>query len=262
MRETLKNKRIVIIGGTSGIGLSAAKAFIRAGAQVLAVGLDKESCQKAKEILAAAALVIQGDARVEGIADQAIEACENNFGGLDGLYHVAGGSGRKWGDGPLHDLSLEAWNKTIALNLTSVMLSNRAAARFFLKQEQGGSILNLSSVLAYAPSSKFFYTHAYAAAKSAVIGFSRSLAAYYAPHNIRVNVLAPALTLTPMAERAANDQSILDFTSTKQPLDGGRLGRPADLDGAACYFLSDLAGFTTGQVLAVDGGWSVSDGQY
>jgi NAD(P)-dependent dehydrogenase (short-subunit alcohol dehydrogenase family) len=120
----------------------------------------------------------------------------------------------------------------------------------------------MGSVLGFSPSQRYFATHAYAAAKSAVTGFTKSIAAYYAKNNIRVNVLAPALVETPMARRAAEDDKILEFIRTKQPLDGGRIGRPSDLDGLAVYFMSDLSKFTTGQVVAVDGGWTVTEGQY
>ncbi len=102
----------------------------------------------------------------------------------------------------------------------------------------------------------------YATAKAAVVeGFTKSCAGFYAPLGIRFNVLAPAVTDTPMAQRAANDEAILAFIKTKQPLGGGRIGQPADLDAAAVYFMSDASNFTTGQVLAVDGGWCVSEGQ-
>src|SRR5207244_3596087 len=101
---------------------------------------------------------------------------------------------------------------------------------------------------------------AYAATKAAVIGLTKSAAAYYARQNIRFNVLAPALVATPMSERAQNDTSILNFIATKQPLDGGRIGRPEDLDAAAVYLMTDESKFVTGQVLAVDGGWCVSEG--
>ena len=120
----------------------------------------------------------------------------------------------------------------------------------------------MGSVLGYSPSPKYFVTHAYAASKSAAIGFTKSVAAYYAAMNIRINLIAPALVETPMAQRAANDQEIIAFIRTKQPLDGGRIGFPSDLDGAAVYFMSDYSRFTTGQVLSVDGGWSLSEGQY
>ena len=140
------------------------------------------------------------------------------------------------------------------------MNSNRAAVRRFLEQDSGGSILNMGSVLGFSPSPHHFSTHAYAAAKAAIVGLTRSCAAYYAPQNIRFNVLAPALVETPMARRAAGDEEILRFIRTKQPLDGGRIGRCSDLDEAAVYFLGAGSGFTTGQVLAVDGGWCVTEG--
>ena len=90
---------------------------------------------------------------------------------------------------------------------------------------------------------------------------SFSAAARYAGANIRFNVLAPALVATPMSQRAQGDEEILQFIRAKQPLDGGRIGQPGDLDAAAVYFLSDDSKFATGQVLAVDGGWCVSEGQ-
>lgn len=258
----LQNKVLVVIGGTAGIGLSAAQAFIEAGARVVIVGRGKESLKIATESLGSSVRGLTGDAADSGTAPRAIALALETFGGFDGLYHVAGGSGRRFGDGPLHEVSDEGWDATLRLNLTSLMYSNRAAVRQFLDHKRGGSILNIGSVLGFSPSPKYFATHAYAAAKAAVDGFSRSLAASYAPHGIRVNVLAPALVETPMARRAAGDENILNFIKTKQPLDGGRIGHPADLDAAAVFFMADASRFATGQTLAVDGGWSVSEGQY
>ena len=136
------------------------------------------------------------------------------------------------------------------------MLSNQAAVKKFLELKKEGTILNMGSVLGYSPSPKYFSTHAYAATKAAIIGFTKSIAAYYAKDNIRMNVIAPALVETPMAQRAAKDDEILSFIKTKQPLDGGRIGKPEDLDGLAVYFMRDLSKFTTGQCVAVDGGWT------
>ena len=172
---------------------------------------------------------------------------------------MAGGSGRRFGDAPLHELSLEGWERTLQLNLTSVMLSNRAAVRQFLEQKTGGALLNMGSALAFSPAPQFFATHAYAAAKAAIEGFTKSIAAFYAPQNIRANVIAPGLTETPMAQRAVQNDDIMQYVRQRQPLDGGRAGQPHDLDGLASLMLSDAAGFITGQVIAVDGGWKLGN---
>lgn len=258
----LSRKGIVVIGGTTGLGFSGAKAFVEEGAKVVVVGRKKENVERAKSELGQNAEALCSDARSPGAALNAIDCCLQKFGSFDGLYHVAGGSGRKMGDGPLHELSLDGWNKTLELNLTSMMLSNQAAIKKFLELKKTGSILNMGSVLGFSPSPRYFATHAYAATKSAIIGFSKAVASYYAKDNIRVNVITPGLVETPMAERASNDQSILSFIKTKQPLEGGRIGFASDTDGLAVYFMSDQSKFTTGQVIAVDGGWSVSEGQW
>lgn len=257
----LDKKSIVVIGGTSGLGLSAAQAFIAAGAQVVVVGRSSEKVQSATKQLGSAARGLSGDAMKPGTAFEAIEMAVKNFGRFDGLYHVAGGSGRKMGDGPLHEISDEGWDYTLQENLTSLFYSNRAAVRRFLEQGTGGSVLNMTSVLAFAPSPRYFSSHAYAAAKAAIVGLTKSAASCYASANIRFNAVAPALVATPMSDRAQNDDEILSFISTKQPLNGGRIGAAKDLDGAAIFFMSDASRFVTGQVLAVDGGWCVSEGQ-
>lgn len=257
MTVSLQDNSIVIIGGTTGIGLSAARACIAAGGRVVVVGRNAESGAAALAELGERARLVSGDAVDPATAERAIETAVREWGRLDGLYHVAGGSGRKFGDGPLDQISDDGWRATLDLNLTSVFNSNRAAVWQFLAQGSGGSVLNLGSVLAESPAPKFFATHAYAAAKAAIVGLTRSAAAYYAPHNIRFNVLAPALVETPMSARAAGNSEIMAYVSARQPLDGGRIGQPNDLDAAALYFLSEASRICTGQVLTVDGGWTV-----
>ena len=260
--NSLKGKCLVVIGGTTGLGFSAARAFARAGARVVVVGRNPKNVEKAKKQLGRSVAGLAADATDPETASKAIEIAVTKWGGLDGLYHVAGGSGRAMGDGPLHEITDAGWRGTLNLNLTSLMFSNRAAIRQFLDQRNGGSLLNMGSVLGWSPSPRHFATHAYAAAKSAIVGFTKAIAAYYADRNIRCNVLAPALVETPMAQRAAGDEKIRRFMKFKQPLDGGRIGQPEDLDAAAVYFMSDASKFVTGQVLAVDGGWCVSEGQH
>jgi NAD(P)-dependent dehydrogenase (short-subunit alcohol dehydrogenase family) len=236
------------------LGLSAAQACLAAGGNLVAVGREKPSIdlgQRARTLVA--------DATDPRTAAEAIAMALREFGGrLDALYHVAGGSGRSAGDGPLHECTDAGWEHTLGLNLTSVFYSNRAAARQFLQQGSSGSVLNMASVLAFSPSPQFFSTHAYAAAKAGIIGLTKAAAAQYAAQGIRFNAIAPGLVETPMSGRACGDEAIVRFVRAKQPLDGGRVGQASDLDAAVVFFLSDQSRFVTGQVLAVDGGWSVT----
>lgn len=259
MAGLLEGKRIVVIGGTTGMGLAGARAFVRQGARVVVVGRNEESAKKAGDELGVG---LAGNAMEAGTAEKAISVCVQKFGGFDGLYHVAGGSGRKMGDGPLHEVSDAGWDYTLQLNLTGAFFSNRAAVRQLMTDGKTGSILTMGSILGMSPSPKYFGTHAYAAAKAGLIGLVRSSAAYYAERGIRFNLLVPALVDTPMAQRAMGNEEVMRFIKTKQPLDGGRVGAPEDLDLAAVFFMSDASKFATGQVLAVDGGWSVSEGQW
>jgi NAD(P)-dependent dehydrogenase (short-subunit alcohol dehydrogenase family) len=261
MDQALVGQVIVIVGGTAGLGRSAAEACVQAGARVVVVGRNAEHVAQTDHALGEHGRAMTGDATDPQTAPQAIELANSAFGACTGLYHVAGGSGRRFGDGPLHELTDEGIDATVRLNLTSLMYSNRAAAQHFRTTGQGGVVLNMGSVLGFSPAPAWFATHVYAATKAAVVGFSKSCAAYYASEDIRFNVIAPALFETPMAERAANNEAIQRYIRTKQPLDGGRIGQPEDADQAAVFLLSPEAKFITGQVLSVDGGWCVSEGQ-
>jgi len=261
----LQGKVVVIVGGTTGLGLSAAKACAAEGARLVLVGRSAESAKKAvseleKGALQERAAMLVADAVLPATAEEAVKMAISQFGRFDALYHVAGGSGRSFGDGPLHEITDQAVPRTLELNLQSAIYSNRAAVRALMAQGGGGVVLNMGSVLACSPSPRYFATHVYAAAKSALVGLTKSCAAYYAPHNIRFHLLAPALVETPMSVRAARNDDIQQFIRTKQPLEGGRIGRADDLDAAVVFLLSDGSRYMTGQVLAVDGGWSVSEG--
>ncbi len=248
------------MGGTTGLGLSAARACLSAGARVVGIGRSTDRCQAAAADLGIDALVIPGDATLPQTAELACRAAVDHFGRLDGIYHIAGGSGRRFGDGPLHQVSDEGWQQTLDWNLSSMFYSNRAALRLWMENGSRGVILNMSSVLAFSPSPRFFATHTYAIAKAGVLGLTKAVAAHYAPFGIRCNAIAPAVVETPMAERAKGDSVIMDYVASKQPLHGGRMGQAKDLDAAVVFLLSDESRYVTGQVLAVDGGWSVTEG--
>ena len=184
---------VVLAGGTTGLGFSAAQHLVQQGAKVAIFGRSQEGLDQTLAQLGDAAVGIAADATQPAAIDQLLDLAVQKFGRVDALYHVAGGSGRSQGDGPLHELSDAGWHYTLDLNLTSVMLSNRAVIRQFLKQGSGGTIVNMGSVLGWSPSPQHFASHAYAAAKAAIVGLSKATASYYAKDNIRINVLAPAL---------------------------------------------------------------------
>ena len=195
--------------------------------------------------------------------EAAFAAFDAAAGRLDAVYSVAGISGRRFGDGPLHQATVDGWEAVLAANATSQFLVARAAIRRMLAQAPDargsrGSVLLMSSTLATSPAPAHFATHAYAASKGAIDALARSLAAYYAPNGIRVNAIAPALVATPMSRRAQEDPDVLAYLARRQPLAGGPIDADA-VTATALHLLSPEAGMITGQVVAVDAGWTVSD---
>jgi NAD(P)-dependent dehydrogenase (short-subunit alcohol dehydrogenase family) len=257
--------RVLLITGTTGIAAETARRAAADGARLFVVGIDAPSGRDLAEELAGSGAECrfhEADVTDPGQVARAVQQCQIAYGRIDGLFNVVGISGRRFGDGPLHECTEEGWDVTFETNVRSMFLMCREVIRRMLEQEPGadgvrGVVLNMGSVLAWSPEPRFFATHAYAATKGAVLGMSRSMAAYYAPHRIRVNVLAPALVRTPMARRAEGDPEILDFMRHKQPLVQDLL-EPADVAAAALFLLGSGARAITGEALAVDGGWSVS----
>lgn len=247
--------KVVLVTGSTGIAAAAATRATDEGASVFVVSRTADHAYSLADRLDRAAWAA-ADLTVEADVDAAIDSALARFGRIDGLFAVAGGSGRRFGDGPIHELTAEGWDRTIELNLRSQALVARAVTRAMLAGA-GGSIVLVSSVLATRPVPELFATHAYAAAKGAIISLATTMAAAYARDRIRVNVIAPGLTSTPMSERAATDPATVAFARGKQPLVGGFLDAD-DIALGAIYLLSDEARAVTGQVLTVDGGWSVS----
>lgn len=259
--------KAIIITGASGIAAASAQHFAAEGARIFVISRTGSRCEELAETIRAA-----GGETGWAVADlvdheqatAAVEAATGFLGRIDGLFNVAGGSGRRFGDGPLHELTAEAWDRTMALNARTHVLVSASVLRRMLEQPRDadglrGAVLNMGSVLASHPVPSLFDTHAYAAAKGTIATLTLATAAWYAPRGIRINAVAPALTTSRMSERAASDPDTVAFAKRRQPLAGGFL--PAeDVASAALFLLSSEARFITGQVLAVDGGWSVLEG--
>lgn len=259
----------LIVGGTGGIGLATASRFLAEGACVVVSGKSAEEVEGAVATLGPKGLVgsMEADASDEGEVLRLFDRAVGALGGrLDVLVHVAGISGRRFGDGPLHECSVEGWETVMGVNARGVFLTNREAVRRMMAQEHRddsgmrGSIVNVGSVLARSPAPRFFGTIAYAASKGAVESLTRAAASRYAADGIRLNLVAPGLIETPMATRAVENPSILDYLRTKQPITGGP-GSSLDVAEAVLFLAEPASRFVTGVVLEVDGGWSLSDGQ-
>ena len=252
--------RVVLVTGSTGIAAATADRAAAEGASVFVVSRTKDNARALAERVERGAWAA-ADLTDEAAVDAAVTAAVDRFGHIDGLFSAAGGSGRRFGDGPIHSLTGEAWEATAALNLRSQVLVCARVVRAMREQPPDasgirGSILILGSVTAAAPVPELFGTHAYAAAKGALTALMTSMAATYIRDRIRVNLVAPSLTATPMATRAASDPDILEYAARKQPLAGPLLD-PDGVAKAAIYFLSDESRAVTGQYLAVDGGWSI-----
>jgi NAD(P)-dependent dehydrogenase (short-subunit alcohol dehydrogenase family) len=248
--------KIILITGATGIAEATALAAAAQGDSIFIISRTESHCQSLCARLPNSAYHA-ADLRDEHAVEEAFRACLGKFNGIDALFNVAGISGRKFGDGPLHECSAEGWDITLDTNVRGMFLLSRSALRYWLDTRRHGTILNMASVLAFSPQAQHFATHAYAASKGAIISMSRAMAAYYAPHKIRINVIAPGLVRTPMSERAQSDEEVLDFISRKQPLSEGMLD-PAEVARTALFLLGEQSRHMTGQVVGIDGGWAVS----
>jgi NAD(P)-dependent dehydrogenase (short-subunit alcohol dehydrogenase family) len=263
--DRLRGRGIIVTGAT-GIAAASAHRFAAEGARVVVVSRTEASCLELVEGITVAggeASFVVADLTDAEAALTAAETAIARLGRVDGLFNVAGGSGRRLGDGPLHTLTAEAWEATLRLNATSHVAMSAPVLRAMLAQEpdaegQRGAIVNMGSVLATRPVPALFGTHAYAAAKGAIASLTITTAAYYAASGIRVNMVAPALTTSRMSARAADDEATLAFSRRKQPLTDGFIAAE-DVAAAALYLLSSEARAVTGQTITVDAGWSILD---
>ena len=248
------NKHVVVTGAASGIGRAAALRLAAEGAQVVGLDINALGLAEIQAQLGSACTIAVCDLAQADQVHATIDHAAAQLGRLDGLFCAAGASGRRYGDGPVDTCTEEGWDCTLNVNLKSIFLSCKYALPHLLAS--GGAIVTLASVLGIVGGDEDFATHAYAAAKSGVIGMSRAMASYYAPRGVRVNVVAPSLIATPMSQRAQSDPHIQARLPQLHPLTSA-MGQPEDVAAAVAYLLSEDARFVTGTVLTIDGGWTV-----
>jgi NAD(P)-dependent dehydrogenase (short-subunit alcohol dehydrogenase family) len=249
-RFALDHKTALITGASRGIGRAIAQAYAEAGADVAVAARNTKALEElAAEIEGTGrrAVVIGCDvtdpAQVEQMAATAID----KLGGLDVVVNNAGGAGHV---GPFTDLTAGDWAATMAVNLDGTILTCRALAGHLLDRGSG-SVINVVSVAGTAGLPMAAH---YAAAKSAVISLSQTLAVEWASRGVRVNALAPGWTDTDLTRAFTADQDVSNAVIA--PVPAGRWATPADVVGPALFLASDASAFLTGHCLLVDGGWS------
>jgi NAD(P)-dependent dehydrogenase (short-subunit alcohol dehydrogenase family) len=224
---------------------------------VFVVGINKEECSSLASELGDGGFA-SADVRDEAAVRSAVAACIEQFGRIDALFNVAGISARSAGDGPLHECKSAAWDEVMDVNAKGTFLMCREVLGLWTRTAQAGVILNCGSVLARHPQRDHFATAGYAASKGAIEAMSVAAAAYYAPSGIRINVIAPGLVRTPMSARAQANPQITEFMKHKQPLTKDLLSAE-DIAKTACFLLRNDSSPITGQIVTVDGGWTVSE---
>lgn len=248
----LQGRSAIVTGAASGIGAAAAKALGAAGAAVLLGDIDVARAKAvAEEIVAAggqAAATHLDVADGAGHADFVAEAV-SRFGRLD-IAHLNAGRGAMHS---VLDVTPEAWEFTMSVNLTGVMFGLQAAARRMVDQGHGGAIIVTSSAAGLRGVRN---SVAYCASKHAVIGVVRSAALDLAAAGVRVNAICPGLIETPLLAPLQGQPEVLSRMAASHPL--GRMGRPEEVGRLVAYLAGDDAAFITGAALSIDGGLTAS----
>jgi len=242
----LKNKTALITGGNSGIGLATAKLFIAEGARVAITGRNRATLDAALAELGTNAIALQADATDVAATEQAVAQAAKVLGKLDIVFANAGIPGST----PVGASKLEVFEQVLRTNITGAFFTVQAAAPHL---NDGGAIILTGSVMSEMGSPG---SSAYAASKAGLRGMSRVLAAEFAPRGIRVNVVSPGATRTPIWDSAAptpEAKAQLDKRlSGVIPL--GRLGEAEEIAKTVLFLASDAATYINGAELFVDGG--------
>lgn len=236
--SALTSKVAVITGGSSGIGLATAWAFIAEGAFAISADINAPADDQID--------FVKTDVTDPDSLKHMVDTVVAKYGHIDALVANAGVAEEK---ADVADLDEANWQKVIDIDLTGVVLTNKYVVQQMAKQDTGGSVVNMSSILGVVGGPK---SQAYSAAKAGVANFTKSQAVTYASRNIRFNSVAPGYVNTPLLKTLPRETT--DAMVGKMPI--GRLAEPEEIANVIVFLSSAKASFVTGVIVSVDGGYT------
>ncbi|MBL8649059.1 MAG: SDR family oxidoreductase [Sphingopyxis sp.] len=252
MAGALSGKVAIVTGAAGGIGHDASLVLARAGARLVLTDVAVDAGEAAAQAVRGEggdALFVAADLASEADVAALVDRTVAHYGRLDGAFNNAGVEQR---NKPIDELSLDEWNRAIAIDLTAVFLCIKYQVRAMLASG-GGAIVNTASSLGQVaiPGAS-----EYIAAKHGVVGLTRAAGADYGARGVRVNAVLPGIIETPMISRLSTDpdfSAMFDRLRARHPI--GRFGQPSEVGEAVAWLLSDAASFMNGAAIAVDGGY-------
>lgn len=255
MEVDLKGKVAIVTGGGGAIGSAIAQAFAANGADVVVAGRTPRTLEqvvekiKAKGVRAAS---VTADVSSRESAAAMIQETVKIFGRLDILVNNAGINGGPEDRKPIHEYSEELWNRIISVDLNGIFYCSKPAIQQMILQGQGGSIINIGSIVGVTP---LRLQCAFAAAKAGVFNLTKAMALELAPENIRVNGIAPGSIMFE-GTKALFYSDPVRAEAMMSHIPQHRPGEPEDIAGMTCFLASEDASYITGAVNIVDGGWT------
>ncbi|REJ74335.1 MAG: SDR family NAD(P)-dependent oxidoreductase [Planctomycetota bacterium] len=254
-RFRLDGKRALITGGSRGLGREMALGLAEAGADLILVGRDTESLGKtAADIRSCGreAFELQGDVGDPNECEQICSRALADYGPIDVLINNVGG---RRVNIPTTEFPLETWQQMIDLNLTSTFLCTKIIGAAMVERGQGGRIINISSINGLVTTRKIG-GRSYETSKAAVIQFTKTCAADWAPHGVTVNAICPGGFMTEPNQRWSRENpEVIEAFKDQVPM--GEFGQPEDLGPLAVYLASDASRYMTGATLVIDGGYTL-----